>query len=134
MMAIASPAVTAAQWPREQYEQLFLPGAVQRLALVLEEGAPLAFLVARGSSDEWELENLAVSGPARRRGLASRLLGEFIDRIRRQGARSVFLEVRESNHAARSLYQKWGLTESGRRKNYYRDPAEDAVVYRSRLS
>jgi [ribosomal protein S18]-alanine N-acetyltransferase len=130
MMAIASHAATAAQWPREQYEQLFVPHAVERVALVLEEGALLAFLIARGSGEEWELENIAVSGPARRRGLGSRLLGEFIDRIRGQGARSVFLEVRESNHAARTLYEKWAFTEAGRRQNYYRDPAEDAVVYR----
>jgi ribosomal-protein-alanine N-acetyltransferase len=98
---------------------------------VIEETADLqGFLVARSLGKEWEIENIAVAGPARRRGLGTRLLGEFLDQVRAQGAEAVFLEVRESNHAARSLYEKWAFVESGRRTRYYRDPEEDAVIYR----
>ena len=79
---------------------------------------------------EWEIENIAIAGPARRRGLGTRLLGELLDLARAQGAESVFLEVRESNHAARALYEKWSFIESGRRKKYYKDPEEDAILYR----
>ena len=74
-------------------------------------------------------ENMAVSGSARRHGLGTRLLGEFLDRARGTGAEMVFLEVRESNHAARALYEKWAFVQSGRRKGYYRGPDEDALTY-----
>ena len=48
----------------------------------------------------------------------------------RRGAGAVFLEVRESNRAARALYEKWAFLESGRRRGYYKDPEEDAILYR----
>ena len=48
----------------------------------------------------------------------------------RRGAKAVFLEVRESNYAARALYEKWAFVESGRRRRYYQDPNEDAILYR----
>jgi ribosomal-protein-alanine N-acetyltransferase len=79
---------------------------------------------------EWEIENIAVAGPARRRGLGTRLLGELLDQARDRGADAVFLEVRESNRAARALYEKWAFLESGRRRGYYKDQEEDAIVYR----
>ncbi len=109
---------------------MFDAGSPERLALVLEEAEVVAFIVARGVGSEWEIENLAVAGRVQRRGLGSRLLGEFLNRLRARGPESVFLEVRESNQAARALYEKWAFVESGRRKAYYRDPAEDAVQYR----
>jgi len=130
LMSLEKHAATAAHWPPEQYQQLFA-AAPQRLALVIEEEAGLrGFLVARRVDREWEIENIAIAGPARRRGLGSRLLGEFIDLLRKQGATSVFLEVRESNRAAQALYQKWGFEAAGRRSRYYENPAEDAVLYR----
>jgi [ribosomal protein S18]-alanine N-acetyltransferase len=58
------------------------------------------------------------------------LLGAFLDLVREHGGKQVFLEVRESNHAARALYEKWAFVESGRRKMYYHDPPEDALVLR----
>src|SRR5438128_1704079 len=76
-----------------------------------------------------ETENIAIARSARRGGLGTRLLGEFVDLARAEGAESVFLEVRESNRAARLLYEKWSFTERGRRKKYYQDPEEDAILY-----
>ena len=67
---------------------------------------------------------------ARRRGLGKRLLSEFLDLARARSAEAVFLEVRESNLAARRLYEKCAFLESGRRKDYYRNPKEDSVNYR----
>lgn len=126
MMEIARHAVTAAQWSRPQYEQAFTSG---RLIMVIEEdSAVVGFVVGRGAAGEWEIENIAVTGTARRRGLGSRLLGEFLHHIRSSGAAEVFLEVRESNRAARKLYEKWAFIEAGRRKSYYQDPQEDALV------
>ena len=134
MRALAGHAATAARWTEAQYVQLFAPGN-QRLALVLEEDAEVqGFLVANPIGDEWELENVAIAPDARRRGLGTRLLGEFLDQARTAGAQALFLEVRESNRAARALYQKWAFVEAGRRKAYYRDPTEDALVFKFSFS
>jgi ribosomal-protein-alanine N-acetyltransferase len=133
MMALERHAVTAAHWSVADYARLFAAGS-QYVALVLEEQEVEGFVVARGIGTEWELENIAVAGPARRRGLGTRLLAELLDRARQAGARHVFLEVRESNRAARALYEKWAFVESGRRKAYYRGPDEDAVLYRFTFS
>jgi ribosomal-protein-alanine N-acetyltransferase len=57
------------------------------------------------------------------------LLQEFLALARSRGTEKVFLEVRESNLAARRLYEKSAFSESGRRRFYYREPQEDAIVY-----
>lgn len=130
MLELERRAATAAHWKEQDYQRLFEP-AGRRLALVLEEeGRLCGFVVGRGLGEEWEIENVAVAGPARRRGLATRLVGEMLDHARERGAQSIYLEVRESNRAARALYEKWAFVESGRRKSYYHDPPEDALVYR----
>ena len=129
LMALERRAVTAAHWSEADYRRLF-PPSEDRLALVLEEGEVEGFIVARGVGTEWEIENIAVAGRARRRGLGARLLIELLKRVRQAGARDIFLEVRESNRAARSLYEKWAFVETGRRKGYYHQPDEDAVLYR----
>ena len=135
MMWLVSHSATAAHWSRAQYERVFGAEAPRRVALVIEEESGLqGFLVAHEIANEWEIENIAVAGAARRRGLGTRLLGEFLDRARAEGGTSVFLEVRESNHAARLLYDKWAFEESGRRSGYYAQPQEDAIVYRLSLT
>ena len=129
LMALERRAVTAAHWSVADYARLFAAGS-QYIALVLEEQEVEAFVVVRGVGTEWEIENIAVAGPARRRGLGARLLGELLERVWHAGAHHLFLEVRESNRAARALYEKWAFVESGRRKGYYQQPDEDAVLYR----
>jgi [ribosomal protein S18]-alanine N-acetyltransferase len=142
LVEIASHSVTAAQWNQAEYLKLFLPDdpkaqpevepqvkTQSRTALVVEQsGSVVGFIVGRQVEDEWEIENIAVTGAARRCGLGSRLVGEFLDLVRGRRGKAVFLEVRESNRAARSLYEKWAFLEVGRRKMYYQDPAEDALL------
>jgi ribosomal-protein-alanine acetyltransferase len=147
LVEIASHSATAAQWNQAEYQKLFASEqpeaetqanpqiidpnikAQPRTALVVEqEGTVAGFIVGRQVQDEWEIENIAVTGAARRCGLGSRLVGELLDLVRKRGGKSVFLEVRESNHAARSLYEKWAFLEVGRRKMYYQNPAEDALI------
>jgi ribosomal-protein-alanine N-acetyltransferase len=126
IMEIATHAVAAAQWTQRQYEQMLAP---ERLVLVIEENDQvMGFVAGRSAAEEWEIENIAVTGPARRRGFGSHLLGAFLHHIRSNGAREVSLEVRESNLAARALYEKWAFVEAGRRKAYYQDPPEDALI------
>ena len=128
MIEISRHAVTAARWSPAHYEQMFSAG---RLTLVIEEDhRVMGFVVGRGVARQWELENIAIRGQARRRGLGSHLLGEFLHHIQSTGGREVFLEVRESNRAARALYEKWAFIEAGRRKSYYQDPPEDALIFK----
>ena len=87
-------------------------------------------MIARVVGDEWEIENIAIAGPARRRGLGTRLLGELLDMARAQGAAAVFLEVRESNQAARALYEKWAFLRKRAPPALLQDPEEDAILYR----
>lgn len=94
--------------------------------LVAERGGAVAgFSVARRvSPDESELLNLAVAPEHRRYGVASALIGELLATHR--GA--VYLEVRESDSAARGFYKRLFFQEVGLRRDYYRDPREAAVV------
>ena len=130
--------LTAAHWSDQQYRDLFGDVASKplRLALVAaaeENGAIVAFLVARQVSLEWELENIVVSAPVRGKGVGARLLAELLSRAETSRSSAVYLEVRESNTAARRLYEKAGLAETGRRKRYYSNPIEDAVLYSKTL-
>ena len=131
MMILEKHSATAAHWSAEQYLALLRAPDSGRVALILQEESDLqGFVIARVVGEEWEIENIAIAGSARRRGLGTRLLGEFLDLARAKGAAAVFLEVRESNQAARALYEKWAFLESGRRRRYYKDPEEDAILYR----
>jgi [ribosomal protein S18]-alanine N-acetyltransferase len=108
---------------------VFQPSAPERSLWVIEDDSNLqAFLVARFSATECELENLVVSELQRRRGLASELLLSLIASARERKLERILLEVRESNEAARALYGKLGFQENGRRKAYYRQPPEDAIL------
>ncbi|MCD7735087.1 MAG: ribosomal protein S18-alanine N-acetyltransferase [Clostridiales bacterium] len=78
--------------------------------------------------DEGYINNIAVKEEYRRQGLASDLLGVFLRFAQAQHLSFLTLEVRESNHAARDLYTKFGFQETGRRKNYYDKPTEDALL------
>jgi [ribosomal protein S18]-alanine N-acetyltransferase len=84
--------------------------------------------------DEGELANLAVAPDVRRQGIASALLSAVIDDAATRGTSQIFLEVRESNAAARALYSARGFDEVGRRKGYYRLPVEDALILRRTLT
>ena len=135
MMALEKRAATAAHWSPEQYEALFRASDPGRVALILwEESDLLGFVIARVVGEEWEIENIAVGGPARRRGLGTRLLGELLDLARAKDAAAVFLEVRESNAPAISFYEKHGFVRNGRRPAYYENPSEAAVLMMRELA
>ncbi|MGE5802777.1 MAG: ribosomal protein S18-alanine N-acetyltransferase [Gemmatimonadota bacterium] len=101
------------------------------LFLVAEEHAQIAgYVVALDAADEGEILNLAVAEGGRRRGLGRALVEAIIAALSERGVRQVYLEVRESNAAARALYAAFGFKDVGRRKAYYRRPVEDAIVLR----
>ncbi|MEX0935309.1 MAG: ribosomal protein S18-alanine N-acetyltransferase [Gemmatimonadota bacterium] len=83
---------------------------------------------------EAELADLAVDPRARRRGIGGALLDALLDRARDRGVERVFLEVRDSNSAAHSLYRRRGFRQVGVRTQYYTRPVENARVLRLDLT
>jgi ribosomal-protein-alanine N-acetyltransferase len=130
LVALERSSPTAAHWQESFYRELFEKGAAERISLVAEDQAGLrGFLVARIAGDECELENVVVAESSQRRGLGSKLIRALIDEVSDRKIARIFLEVRESNVAARALYLLCGFAISGRRASYYSDPREDAVLY-----
>lgn len=80
-----------------------------------------------------ELESVAVSAGARRRGVGRALCEQAMQWARAHGAQAIELEVRESNDAARGLYRRMGFLEQGKRTRYYKGPEEDAVLMAAKL-
>ncbi len=78
--------------------------------------------------NEVHIATIATHPDFRRLGIGSRLLSHTLLQALEEGARSSFLEVRESNLAAREMYRKFGYEEEGRRRRYYRDNDEDAIL------
>jgi ribosomal-protein-alanine N-acetyltransferase len=148
MMELERQSPAAAHWSPQQFEDLFLASETcryQRFAWVVEdaESPPasvpseprsiIGFLVAHRVDAEWELENIVVAEEVRRRGFGMLLLHELIVHAKAEHGVSLFLEVRESNRSARSLYRRAGFEETGLRKGYYSGPPEDAILCRLRL-
>jgi ribosomal-protein-alanine N-acetyltransferase len=79
-------------------------------------------------ADEMHITNIAVHPDVRRRGIGRSLLGSVLEDARRRGTRAVVLEVRPSNREARALYESFGFRVVGRRRGYYYDTGEDALV------
>ncbi len=84
--------------------------------------------------DQGELGNVSVAPGWRRRGIGQKLVNAVLTRASERGVREVFLEVRVSNVGAQNLYLQYGFAEVGRRRNYYLEPVEDALVMRKELN
>lgn len=120
----------AAHWSDEKYNSIFNATNPRRLILVMEAGgAAVAFVVVRIVGSEWEIENVVVDSGLRRQGIGSTLIRDLQDRARTEHAELLLLEVRESNWAARALYEKAGFIQSGYRSRYYQNPEENAICY-----
>ena len=78
--------------------------------------------------DEGQITDIAVRGEYRRRGIGMEIVKQMIKESAKRGLSVIFLEVRESNRAARELYRACGFEECGVRKNFYRRPTESAVL------
>ncbi len=79
---------------------------------------------------ETDMMNIAVHPDYRRRGLAEALVNALVEELKKQESHCLTLEVRASNEAAQKLYEKLGFAQVGLRKNYYRNPKEDALILR----
>lgn len=100
------------------------------LAVAEVAGSLAGFSVTWFAADEAELGDLAVAPAFRRRGVGGVLLDRVLAECVARGTRALYLEVRESNAAARVLYERAGFETVGRRRGYYTTPREDACVMR----
>jgi ribosomal-protein-alanine N-acetyltransferase len=127
-------------WSRAAYEKYVAElreDFFHRCLLVAVEGENVIGFVAGSfleGDDAALLENLAVDANWRRRGIARALCAAFIDWAKSEGAWGVDLEVRVTNEAALAFYAVLQFVEQGRRRNYYSDPEEDAVLMALRFS
>lgn len=92
------------------------------------KGDLLGYAVFWAVLDQGELGNVAVDDDHRGKGIGSKLIQAVLDRAHERGVQEIFLEVRKSNTRAQDLYRTFGFSEVGRRKNYYLEPLEDALV------
>jgi ribosomal-protein-alanine N-acetyltransferase len=102
--------------------------------VAVRDGDVVGYAVSWCVVDEAELANLAVVPAMRGQQIGAVLLDRAMADARGAGCVVMHLEVRESNAAARALYQSRGFGMVGRRKRYYREPIEDALILRARLS
>ena len=99
--------------------------------LVAVEGERLAgYIGSQTVMGESDMMNVAVAPDYRRQGVGEKLILALVDALKERGSHWLMLEVRQSNAPARALYEKLGFVEVGRRKNYYRNPKEDALILR----
>lgn len=94
------------------------------------EGVVAGYVIARIVARQGEIANIAVDPARQGTGLGGRLLDAAVDAAVAEQCEAVWLEVRVSNEPARRLYASRGFEPIGRRRGYYRAPAEDALVLR----
>lgn len=128
LLSIQKASPGASVWSQADYESLLSADGTICLIAEGEEEQIIGFVLARRMADEMEILNLAVVAKHRRRGLGRRLVAEALARGRARGAQRCWLEVRASNRAALEFYHALGFQERTRRRNYYHEPDEDAVV------
>lgn len=119
-------------WSPQSLAELFENRTVVVLAAEPESGVLrlAGYVFARAIAGEGEILNIGVLPEFRSAGLGGDLLDACLARLRDRGAATVFLEVRESNEAAKRLYQSRGFRPVGVRTDYYRKPRENALVLR----
>ncbi len=116
-------------WPRAGFEPLVrAPRCLFVVAEAASDEAVSGYSIARWVEDEAELLNIAVADERRGKGVGGKMLDHVVRELEERGIRHIFLEVRDSNVAARELYRSRGFRELSRRTGYYRWPTEDAIV------
>ena len=119
-------------WRESTFENLLHRADTDSIAAVEEERL-IGYAICWTIVDQAELGNVAVAPGGRGRGVGHTLVDAALRRARKRGAGECFLEVRESNQAAQALYAKCGFEPVGKRRRYYSNPTEDALVMRARL-
>jgi len=123
-------------WPESTFQGEIQNRGISSPLVAVEEktGTVIGYIIYWKIIDEVQVNNVAVHPAHRRRGLAEALFREVLENLRAEGAKSISLEVRTSNAAARRLYEKLGFEPWGVRKGYYSNPDEDGLVLGLSLS
>jgi len=115
-------------WPERSFRFELTANPASRCWVADVDGRVVGMIVVWLIIDEAHVATLATHPDFRRRGIAKKLLSHALRHLLDEGARSSFLEVRESNISAQEMYRKFGYEASGRRPRYYKDNDEDAIL------
>lgn len=113
-------------WSEKSLELLLTPDALGVVGL--RDGLVVAYGGILWALDEGQITNVAVASDARRQGNGRMIMEELIASAKARGCVQISLEVRASNEAAITLYERLGFVVAGRRKRFYKAPVEDALV------
>lgn len=113
-------------WSMRAVSDCVCKGAMCFVAVA--DGEVIAYVLGTLIAPEGEIYRIAVRPDKRQRGIGYRLLDYSVKTERGRGLEALFLEVRSENVPARNLYRSYGFKEISIRKNYYRDPPDDAVI------
>ncbi len=114
-------------WGLADYEQE-LANAAALLLVAASTQQLVGFFSGRVLADEFELFSLAVAPTFRRQGIGRKLLEAGLMILHERNIDRCFLEVRAANETAQNLYRECGFTTIGRRRGYYCEPVDDAVL------
>ena len=126
-VATLESAIFAMPWSREDFWRE-MRNELAEYVVGIFDGQLIAYAGAWVSFEQAEVMHVAVDPKFRGRGVGTMLFGALIDAVRKRGAKSITLEVRPSNTAAIKLYENFGLKSVGRRRGYYLDNGEDALI------
>jgi ribosomal-protein-alanine N-acetyltransferase len=118
---------SAARWTPQMFLSELL-GAIPRCFVAKNDGKIVGYLIFRMMVDEMHFLNVAIHPDFQRHGLGQALVYFAMQTGKMCGMKAATLEVRPSNLPAQRLYRKFGFQKVGVRKNYYRNPAEDAWI------
>ena len=125
-IAILEAEIFSDPWTQRAISDCICKGAMCFVAET--DGEVVAYVLGMLIAPEGEIYRIAVRPDKRPRGIGYRLLDYSVKTERGRGLETLFLEVRSKNIAARNLYRAYGFKEISVRKNYYRDPPDDAIV------
>jgi len=114
-------------WTKRLFEETLL-SPISANFVIIAEGGLVGYLCLYTVEDEAHILNIAVSPEHRQQGYATALLEKVIENLGEKGISHYYLEVREGNYEAQGLYHKFGFVAIGKRKKYYTDTNEDALV------
>ncbi len=114
-------------WSRRSLESE-LQNETSRFLVAVEDGKVIGYIGMSAVIDEGYLFNAAVDSHYRKKGVGSALVRELVTWCQKHDFAFLTLEVRESNAPAIALYSRFGFVRVGERKNYYSDPAENALL------
>jgi len=115
-------------WPPRSFQFELTDNPASRCLVADLDGHVVGMAVAWLIVDEIHIATIATHPDFRKQGIGEKLLSFILQSARDEGALTSFLEVREGNDAALKMYHKFGYIESGRRKGYYKDNDEDAIL------